>query len=93
MGPGRVRRGRDWVEGVDAAMTEAEVERVRAECVRRDRPFGSGAPDEDDRSKSGVRTQPSAARASAHRRIGYAEREGFPSRSTRDADVAWFDDQ
>ena len=40
--PGTVLRGRDWVEGVNAAMTEAEVERVR-HCVRRDRPFGSAA--------------------------------------------------
>ena len=37
---GTVLRGREWVEGVNVAMTEAEVERVR-ECVRRDRPFGS----------------------------------------------------
>ncbi len=37
---GPAPRGREWVEGVNAAMTEAEVEWVR-ECVRRDRPFGS----------------------------------------------------
>ncbi len=38
--PDPVLRGREWVEGVNAAMTEAEVERVR-ESIRRDRPFGS----------------------------------------------------
>ena len=38
--PGTVPRGGEWVEGVNAAITEAEVERVRV-CVRRDRPFGS----------------------------------------------------
>jgi putative transposase len=38
--PGTVPRGREWVEDVNLAMTEAEVERVR-ECVRPDRPFGS----------------------------------------------------
>jgi putative transposase len=39
---GTVLQGTAWVEGVNAAMTEAEVEveRVR-ESVRRDRPFGS----------------------------------------------------
>jgi putative transposase len=40
--PGTVLRGRDWVEGVNPAMTEAEVERVRL-CMCRDRPFGSDA--------------------------------------------------
>jgi putative transposase len=40
--PGTVLRGREWVEGVNAAMTDAELERIR-ECVRRDRPFGSAA--------------------------------------------------
>ena len=40
--PGTIPRGRDWVEGVNLAMTEAEVDRVR-ECLRRDRPFGSAA--------------------------------------------------
>jgi putative transposase len=40
--PGTVLRGTEWVEGVNVAMTEGEVERVR-ECVSRDRPFGSSA--------------------------------------------------
>jgi putative transposase len=38
--PGTVPRGREWVEDVNLAMTEADVERIR-QCVRRDRPFGS----------------------------------------------------
>jgi putative transposase len=38
--PGTVLRGQEWAEGVNAAMTEAEVARVR-ECVRRVRPLGS----------------------------------------------------
>jgi len=38
--PGTIPRGTHWVEGVNAAMTDAEMQRVR-ECVRRDRPFGS----------------------------------------------------
>jgi putative transposase len=37
---GTVLRGTEWVEGVNAAMTEAEIERVR-ESVRRDWPFAS----------------------------------------------------
>jgi putative transposase len=40
--PGTVPRGTAWLEGVNAAMAEAEVDRLR-ECVRRDRPFGADA--------------------------------------------------
>jgi putative transposase len=36
-----VRRG-NWVEFVNAPMTEAEAEAIRL-CIRRDRPFGSDA--------------------------------------------------
>jgi putative transposase len=36
---GPVRRGADWPEFVNAAMTEAEVEAIRT-SIRRDRPFG-----------------------------------------------------
>jgi putative transposase len=38
---GLVRRG-DWVEFVNAPMTDAEVEAIRV-CVRRARPYGSDA--------------------------------------------------
>jgi putative transposase len=40
--PGTVPRGSTWLEGVNAAVSETEVECVR-ECVRRDRPFGADA--------------------------------------------------
>jgi putative transposase len=40
--PGTVARGTDWLDGVNAPMSEAEVDRLR-ECVRRDRPFGADA--------------------------------------------------
>jgi putative transposase len=40
--PGTVPRGTQWQDGVNAPMSEAEVDRLR-ECVRRDRPFGADA--------------------------------------------------
>jgi putative transposase len=39
---GTVPRGTQWLDGVNAPMSEAEVNRLR-ECVRRDRPFGADA--------------------------------------------------
>jgi putative transposase len=40
-GPESARRGAEWVGHVNAAMTEAELERLRR-SVARDAPFGSG---------------------------------------------------
>src|SRR5262249_13316703 len=40
--PGTVPRGALWVEGVNAATADVELERVR-ESVRRDRPLGTSS--------------------------------------------------
>src|SRR5262249_45271313 len=40
--PGTIPRGTRWLDGVNAPMAEAELDRLR-ECVRRDRPFGADA--------------------------------------------------
>ena len=38
--PGPVRRGRQWLEFVNEAQTEAEVKQLRG-CIQRGRPFGA----------------------------------------------------